>query len=246
MKQTNECHLRYVARNSKEFLDNVTNGSGIMRHSVHELRLMLALALRGGTTSNDELLRLVDRRKDLNRAVNMLTVQGAIIMDRDQGKLRLLHGRALELLGLSRMPRVQAEMFSEDCLLPEAQLPPAAVGNSPPQCGGDPAPPCHVHVMSCKNSGSRHIHVMGTRHEVGELSHRTTAEIMADVRRLLPQVAAEHLAHWQERIEREDAFLVNATFRELELQRHKIRNPAGWANANYLKAIRGRQNHEMK
>lgn len=75
-------------------------------------------------------------------------------------------------------------------------------------------------------------------HEVGELARRTTHEIMADLRRLAPKLSSEHLEHWENRIEYEDAALVNAIVRQARLQHRGIKRMEGWLNKAYLNAIR--------
>lgn len=101
-----------------------------------------------------------------------------------------------------------------------------------------PAPP-HVHV-TCNSEYTKKIHVHG--HDVGELNPRTTAEMLADIKRLNPAISAENLESWRARIERESAELVNAVIRQAQLQRGQIRNIGGWMNSNYLKPIRAKEN----
>jgi hypothetical protein len=98
----------------------------------------------------------------------------------------------------------------------------------------------HVHD-SCNSEGIKRIH----EHEVGELGFRTTEQILADIRKLAPNLSAEFIEHWRARIEREDAALVNACVRQGFLQRRHIRNMGAWLNSCYLKAIR-KQELEIK
>jgi hypothetical protein len=115
-----------------------------------------------------------------------------------------------------------------------------------------PAQPAHVHEHVISGSGIKKLHEhggnrsatggnggpSGTDHNVGELSRRTTAEMMADIARLAPSLSMENAAHWRERIEHEDAALVNSVIRQAQLQRGSIRNVGGWMNACYLNAIK--------
>ena len=102
----------------------------------------------------------------------------------------------------------------------------------------------HEHVISV-DSKKIHGHEHGagkptaTGHEVGELSQRTTQEMMADIVRLIPSISLENAQHWRLRIDREDAALVNSVIRQAQLQRRSIRNMGGWMNANYLKVVAG-------
>jgi hypothetical protein len=104
-------------------------------------------------------------------------------------------------------------------------------------------PHVHGHVISGdlkKLHG--HEHEAGTpRHEVGELEPRHTSEMMADIYKLAPNLSPENLDHWRQRIDREDAALVNNVIRQAQLQRRSIRNVGGWMNACYLKAIGARK-----
>lgn len=92
----------------------------------------------------------------------------------------------------------------------------------------------HVHEHdSCNNLGSPKLH----GHEVGELSKRTTAELLADIKTLQPKISAEHFEQWQKRIEYESADSVNAVIRQAKLDRARIKNMGGWMNTAYLKLV---------
>jgi hypothetical protein len=121
---------------------------------------------------------------------------------------------------------------------------PHAMPELMPEHAPKPATPArlaHVHehvVSSDLKELHGHVHEQkGTGHEVGELSRRTSAEMMTDIMRLVPHLSLENAAHWRQRIEVEDAALVNSVIRQAQLQRRSIRNVGGWMNACYLKAI---------
>jgi hypothetical protein len=144
--------------------------------------------------------------------------------------------------------------------------PTGGVGNSPTLPGGIGNSPTSAHVMhdhACNHVPSKQLHDMhvmhdmgvgksptvpgevgnsptSAMHEVGELGKRSTQELLQDIQRLCPRMAQQHLQHWQARIEREDAELVNAVIREGQLQQRAIDNMPGFLNATYLKAIRAR------
>ena len=96
-----------------------------------------------------------------------------------------------------------------------------------------PMPSGSPHVLSCKSESLKKLH----GHDVGELELRTTEEMMADIHQLNPTISADHSGQWRERIEREDATLVNGIIRQARLQRRQIKNIGGWMNACYLKGI---------
>ena len=98
----------------------------------------------------------------------------------------------------------------------------------------------HVHE-SCNSEGIKKLH----EHEVGELEPRTTDGMMADIRRLNPAISDDHFGQWRERIEREDAALVNGIIRQAFLQRRQIKIIGGWMNACYLKGIKKKEEENV-
>lgn len=97
------------------------------------------------------------------------------------------------------------------------------------------------HVLSCNSVSLKKIH---EGHEVGELSRRTTDEMISDIKKLCPKMLADHVEQWRKRIGFEDAFLVNSIIREAQLQWRYISNMGGWMNACYLKAIKKKEADE--
>ena len=74
---------------------------------------------------------------------------------------------------------------------------------------------------------------------------RTTESMLADIRRLNPAISDDHFGQWRERIEREDAALVNGIIRQAFLQRRQIKNIGGWMNACYLKGIKKKEEENV-
>jgi hypothetical protein len=124
------------------------------RLSVYELRLMLVLSLRGDEATREECRRAVGREGYVDEAARALAFHGAVIEDRDKEIFRLLPGRAAELLGLARVPAVQQQMFSEECLL--------SVNNPVDKSvGGAHTPACAPRTVP--NIGDKEISQLQTR-----------------------------------------------------------------------------------
>jgi hypothetical protein len=113
------------------------------RLSIYEMRVMLVLSLRGNEAAREELLMALGRVSYLESAVEALSVQGVVVVDREREVYRLLPGRAAEVLGLRRIP-VQQRMFSEGCLLE-----PVVDNVANKAAGGTPTGVCGVHAVTC-------------------------------------------------------------------------------------------------
>lgn len=145
---------------------------------------------------------------------------------KDTEVCKITHGENLETLPPKPPPRVEETRGIpgvSHVLMPSMPMPKTITSSRN----------CHVHG-SCNSGGLKKLH----EHDVGEVGFRTTDQIMADILKLAPKLSGEFIKHWRERIEREDAALVNACVRQGFLQRRQIRNMAAWLNKCYLNAIR--------
>lgn len=219
-----------------------------MKITPDEKTVLVALALSapvGEAVAVAGLAVFFDRPVKLKRAVESLARWQLVTFDPFKREVRLLKANVLRALACGP-DAVQPALFAQERPLDEPLAreqargetvrrvnSPAARVNTHAVCANTHT---HVHAhVPCNSSTSTDIHV----HEVGELNGRTTAEILRDLRRLAPNLAAEHLDHWRARIEREDATAVNAVVRQCGLQRRSIKNPAGWMNSQYLKMVNG-------
>lgn len=130
--------------------------------------------------------------------------------------------------------------------MPSMPMPESRTTHVHGPCNSGKALQLHEHGHGNQVSGVRCQVAAKTGHEVGELSRRTTAEILAEILEFAPKLSAEHREHWQQRIECEDAELVNAIVRQVRLQHRGIRNIAAWMNAAYLNGIRKKENAVTK
>lgn len=109
------------------------------RLGIYEMRAMAALLLRGGEAREEDLAGAFERPGHLRQAIEGLADCRAVVWDKPAFRLRLLPGRCLELLGMSRVTSNQQGMFSEGCLLPElpaiVESPPAVEGPLPSAAG---------------------------------------------------------------------------------------------------------------
>lgn len=228
-----------------------------MKFNVNESKLLFLLAVNapaGEAVTVRSLAAFFDRPCHLDKARDALRAWNFIVYDPFTDQARLIVANILN--GLRVKPGLaQGHLFPNERPLDAALASPARVesaGRVLNSHARSAISHTHVNMPTC-NWGSTEIH--GThgvqrpranppgggaaKHEVGELDGRTTLEILEDIRRLCPKLDGENLYRWQERIEKEDAEAVNAVVRQCSLQRRKIKNPAGWMNASYLKLVTG-------
>ena len=224
-----------------------------MKFNVNESKLLFLMAVHaplGQPVAVRPLAGYYERPCHLVKARDSLRAFNFITYDpfMDQARLvveNILNGLRVVGAGLS-----QAQLFPNERPLDAALaavMKPVGVLKSH---GRSVISHTHENMQTC-NWGEKQLHGSMTtpakptagpkRHEVGELAGRTTLEILADVKRLAPQLDGDNLFRWQERIEKENAEAVNAVVRQCSLQRKAIKNPAGWMNATYLKLVNGEQ-----
>lgn len=245
-----------------------------MKFNVNESKLLFLVSVHapaGEAVAVRPLAAYYERPCHLVKAVDSLRAFNFITYDPFTDQCRLVVANILNGLRVAGPVSRQAQLFPDERPL-DAAL--AAVGKRQEAMGdrvemprrvlnshaGSGVSHTHVNMQTC-NWGSTDIHAhmsmseargerLGAigpkRHEVGELAGRTTLEIMADLKRLAPKLDGDNLYRWQERIEKESAEAVNAVVRQCSLQRKKIKNPAGWMNATYLKMVTGEERQEAR
>ena len=237
-----------------------------MKFNVNESKLLFLVSVHapaGEAVAVRPLAVYYDRPCHLEKARDSLRAFNFITYDPYTDQARLVVANILNGLRVAGPVSRQVQLFPNERPLDAALASvgavklPERVLNQHARSGVS-----HTHVnMSACNWGSTEIHGSMSmpggngqaapgravvRHEVGELSPRTTLEIMADLKRLAPKLDGDNLFRWQERIEKESAEAVNAVVRQCSLQRKTITNPAGWMNANYLKMVNGESSPKDK